>query len=458
MVIEKLKSFINKFTKQEMTQTVEPQHNRFVSKESLWNNFEARTQMYMYGPDRMPNDDLTLYHWIGSIAYDGYQREKSLKYLIANYAEDDENRILLRLADWVPQIQLIAQRWVLENFSSLSLNTICKNEKLLLYLIRKELLKGNPAVEEIKNVLCRHAEHISKEQFLKFYTVFRRFFYEISDNARRFILSDPDPYNRKKILDYKEINELTDAELSQLKSDKSLMVQKNFFYRRIASEIIPTEDEMMNMCFSDSKSIRGIGQFYLKKFYQIDAYSIYQSQCNDYRFFAADYEKSCDIELFIEGVDLENRKLSYLCLKTICKTSPEIVKSLNLQKLLKKSRKFYSILSKVIPQEFSYYEIKELKLCLVEIFNDGIFRYLNLLCAKNYWFCIKEALEELKLCEDVHIYEYIRDMLCTVASNDILPKELNKNQIKNLINECSDEFHVLKERLLFEIEHSRCPL
>ena len=85
------------------------------------NEFSKRSYSFGYYLKRLWFNNPRLLHWIGSIDYSGYRREKSLKYLINNYTEGDENRILLRLEDWVDKIQKIAREWILSHFNMLSL-------------------------------------------------------------------------------------------------------------------------------------------------------------------------------------------------------------------------------------------------------------------------------------------------------------------------------------------------
>lgn len=87
--------------------------------EALWDDVERRTHHYAF----MTNGnfpDLRLLNWIGSMDSSGYTRETCLKYLIIHFQEGDENRILLRLTDWVPNVRGLAVAWATTGFQNLS--------------------------------------------------------------------------------------------------------------------------------------------------------------------------------------------------------------------------------------------------------------------------------------------------------------------------------------------------
>ena len=100
----------------------------------LAKNFEARTYSFSLYRDVLLPERARLLHWLGSVDYSGYTREKSLRYLIRYYQPGDENRILLRLADWVPKIQALAIQWTTKHFPTLSLEQINAQANLILYL------------------------------------------------------------------------------------------------------------------------------------------------------------------------------------------------------------------------------------------------------------------------------------------------------------------------------------
>jgi hypothetical protein len=114
--------------------------------ESLWNDFELRTYDYAYLSPKWESTNPRLLNWIGSVDRSGYTREKCLNYLITHFTAGDENRILLRLSDWVPNIQESARNWILANFDSLPFDSIRANSLLILYLSRRQKLQTDTAI------------------------------------------------------------------------------------------------------------------------------------------------------------------------------------------------------------------------------------------------------------------------------------------------------------------------
>src|SRR5690606_17145411 len=109
--------------------------------ESLCHDYDRRTWHYAYAKPTLSKTNPRLLNWIGSIDRSGYTREKCLQALIANSEPGDENRILLRLSDWVSQVQQLARDWTLTNFHALPFDAIISNQQLILYLSRKTRLQ-----------------------------------------------------------------------------------------------------------------------------------------------------------------------------------------------------------------------------------------------------------------------------------------------------------------------------
>lgn len=166
----KLKQLIrNILTKLKTSQTesagfaiVEPPDLDF---NDLKNNFYQRSYNFDFYQKKLSPHNNRLLYWIGSIDYSGFIREQCLKLLIDNYKPGDENRILLRLEDWVPKIQKIAQDWVQTNFPNLTLNAINENYKLILYLSRKEKLKDDKTFKYLNSCLLKQLSHIDSKGF-----------------------------------------------------------------------------------------------------------------------------------------------------------------------------------------------------------------------------------------------------------------------------------------------------
>ena len=97
----------------------------------LKHNFNKRTWGFERSQEKLGKSNPRLLNWIGSINYSGYVREKCLRYLINNYQLGDENRILLRLEDWVEEVRAIAFQWTKDNFHKLSLQQVNQNYQLI---------------------------------------------------------------------------------------------------------------------------------------------------------------------------------------------------------------------------------------------------------------------------------------------------------------------------------------
>ena len=172
-------------------------------------------------------------HWIGSVDYSGYIREKCLKYLINNYQPGDENRILLRLEDWVEPIQQLALDWTKNNFHKLSLTQIERNHRLILYLARKDRLYSKEAMELINYNLIEKVKSVEIPEFYKFDRNFRNYLYKLTIEQsllRPLLIEDPDPNNRLILIDLIGIEKLTTDELQDLSYDKCALVKKRLLY------------------------------------------------------------------------------------------------------------------------------------------------------------------------------------------------------------------------------------
>ena len=162
--------------------------------ESLWNDFERRTYDYSFLKNHVGGDHQRLLNWVGSMDHSGYIREKCLRHLIENRVAGDENRILLRLADWVEPVRAIASEWVAGYFHELPLESILANQRLILYLTRKEKVQASESMRLMEDDLLSRTREMSIETFHQFGTPFRRFLLRLSlrrdQGLRNWVLSD----------------------------------------------------------------------------------------------------------------------------------------------------------------------------------------------------------------------------------------------------------------------------
>ncbi|MCJ8314398.1 MAG: hypothetical protein HRU38_19925 [Saccharospirillaceae bacterium] len=406
-------------------------------------NLLKRTYCFDYYKAKLMHSDPRLLHWIGSINHCGYQREKSLKYLINNYKPGDENRILLRLEDWVPQISNIAKSWVLANFNNLSLMEIGDQHRLILYLIRKDRLAGSTVLSFVEGVLMNRALEANDEDFYLLNTMLRRRIYDLSivrsDRLRKRVLFDRDPFNRLLLI-RDGFERLTSNEIDCLKNDKSVLVKKRFLSMQISSNQKPCKDDLIVFSLDKNIFVREFARFYLNEFYSLDAYSLYEMQTDSKYFYIADYAKKEDIAVLLEGVNDSDRYVKYLCLKAVCKIDYSQLKTLNILDLLNSNKKIRKLVCNYLPKIFSLIELAEYKEVIIKASN-GHEIYLFMLFEVSIWTFINESLSYIVENPDTNLIKfilnlyyqkpYIYEKLCPdlkkVIINNALVLETNPN-------------------------------
>lgn len=360
--------------------------------ESLWDDYERRTYM---GNSVGPADP-RLFNWIGSIDQSGYIRERCLRELIANYVPGDENRILLRLADWVPQVQSLARDWVLQHFRSLPLEAIVANQRLLLYLSRKECLRGDSDLNEITSDLLERAGSMEPAVFFKFTAMFRRFLFTASlagdGHLRPRIVDDPEPFNRLLLLQQMEFSELSEDEVRRLAADKSVFVRRRFFYARLETGLTPSKGDLLALALDRNLSLRRLGQFYLKSIYHEDAREIYLGQMGEEFFYISDYGRKEDAEHFLTGVRSGSRSTQCNCLRALVAAAPERLSELELAALISRNRKLRSVLIPVLPRVLSLGELMALRPVIEASSQCGMVSFLQMLEKKSFWAFVDEGL------------------------------------------------------------------
>jgi hypothetical protein len=364
--------------------------------ESLKYDFERRLWHYERLKKTLKESNLRLLNWIGSIDYSGYTRQECLSALIANYEEGDENRILLRLEDWVPQVQELARDWVLENFSSLPLEVILENERVILYLSRRKRLESDKGFGAVKSDLIARVRSMSSSEFFQFSAQFRRYAYSLalgqSDTLREWIVDDPEPFNRLFLVQKYGYEELSELEVRRFKADTSVFVRRLFFQLQIDAGVTPSRDELVDLALDKNRSLRQRGQFYLKRIYSEDAYALYKSLDGKEFFYISDYAKSEDVEHFVRGVHSSDKAIQILSLKALAVTAPERLAELGLAQLIIKSRWYRYILVPVLPKILNVDEIQALRPAFEQSSERGIYSYLRVLERKSFWNFVAEGL------------------------------------------------------------------
>jgi hypothetical protein len=341
----------------------------------------------------------------------------------------DENRILLRLEDWVPQVREIAERWTQRNFAALSLLQLNDNYRLILYLSRKVKLQNDSMLKFIDQCLIEKTRSIDQLPFFQLHPHFRRHLYQIAlasnPMLRGWILADKDPFNRLELLKYFSPNELTPDEIVRFHQDKSVFVRRYFLYNQIRHQITPPKEELIKSCFDSNPGLRELGRFYLSKYYKIDAYALYKSHKGKELYYIADYAKKADWDLFIEGINSSKADIRYLCLKAICKIDHGYLSQLSIPELLADQKKVRQLVCGYLPRILSVEQIVKLKAVFEKNLANGILIYLNVLFRTSFWHFLDESLSVLiagdselalqLICRRFHQRTYTYEQL----SNDI---------------------------------------
>ena len=345
----------------------------------LWNDFDRRASIYG-SIDHLPERDQ---HWLSSICYDGYVREQSLRWLINNYHKGDENRILLRLDDWVEPIRRIAQQWVLTRFNQLPFSVVKSNQKLLLCLSRKERVKDEPAWEQIINTTLAQVQRLDPAEFKTLNSLFRRFLYiesmKRNQALRSMILNDSDPVNRLMLITCPDLNLLTPEEKTSLQTDKSAQVRRQFIYWRLSQGETLTQEELLAHVMDQNPGIRDLARFYLKRDHDVDAYRLYREQSDDKFYYIADYNRREDFDLFLKGTRSSYKSTRQNCIRALINCAPERLRELDIPKLIRSNRHIRSMISEKIPKVLTVSEVLDLREAFQDSSPAGLIQFCNLL-------------------------------------------------------------------------------
>lgn len=367
--------------------------------ESLWNDFERRTWHYDQLKPNMKQTNPRLLNWIGSVDHSGYTREQCLRWLISHAVPGDENRILLRLADWVPQVRSVAKKWTLNNVRKLPVASIQANQRLFLYLSRKERVRCESAWNEVEAVLLQRAESMTIGDFFQLEPMFRRFLFDLSLSGsqalRPLLLRDREPFNRLLLLSHSGCGTLRQEELLNLRRDKSVFVRRRYIYWRLEHNTRPTEDELVAFAKDKNRGLRELGRFYLNKFYNVDAYEIYMKADGNDLYFIADYAKVENVDLFVQGLQSSSSHVREICLRALTETDLARLRKLDIAPLILNSRRTRTIISRCLPQILNVPEILELREVFEQSSPSGAISFLATLEQVSFWVFIDVALDYL---------------------------------------------------------------
>lgn len=400
--------------------------------ESLWNDFERRACGYSYIKDRAGDEHRRLLNWVGSIDQSGYIREKCLRHLIENRIAGDENRILLRLSDWVDPVRSIACEWVAAHFKDLPPESIKANQRLILYLSRKEKVRELEAMRIIENDLLRRAEEMDYQAFQAFDAPFRRYLLRLSlrrgRNLRDWVLADTEPFNRLLLLERATDADLSPDEILAYSRDRSVHVRRHFSVWMIERWGRPSREFLMGMAFDSNLGIRQFARFCLMRFHEVDAYPIYRSRADKGFYHIADYAREEDADLFVEGCRHPSQRVRADCLRALISAAPNRLGELDLGGLIRSNRLTRQLVcAPSTTRLLGIDQIMALKADIHAASANGTLVFLRMLETKSYWVFLDAGLACLEHDPPPHVRQFIkRRALARVSINEKLSDSLRE--------------------------------
>lgn len=364
--------------------------------DALRKDFSLRVSAWI----RPDVSDLRLERWLSSISHSGYVREASLRELIEHYEPGDENRILLRLEDWVPQVRNLAKEWTLSHFHELPFDAILANQRLLLYLSGKQRARSDEAFVHIESDLLRRTKHMNLNDFLGLQPKFRRFLLSLSLGAdaqlRPWVLDDPEPFNRLMLLNHFDFQALHAREVDRLAQDPVPGVRRGLLQSQIASGAMPSKERLVAFALHRNRSLRQLGQFYLAEFYDFDGYRLYKEREGQEFYYIADYRRQDDVEHFLRGVSEGTRQTRTNCLSALISCDPTRLRDLDVAALIGQCKRSRTLILPALMDAYTTDEVLELKDIIVESSEMGELSFLSLIRKKSFWVYVDLALGYLE--------------------------------------------------------------
>lgn len=379
--------------------------------DTLRNDLSLRVSAWV----RPEVSDLRLNRWLCSISSSGYVREASLRELIEHYQPGDENRILLRLEDWVPQVRDLAKEWTLSHFRELPFDAIVANQRLLLYLSGKQRARSDEVFAHIESDLLRRTNHMNLEDFLGLQAKFRRFLLSLSLGAdarlRPWVLDDPEPFNRLMLLNHFDFEALHTWEVDRLAQDSVPSVRRGLFQSQIASGDVPSKELLVAFALDRNRSLRQLGQFYLLEFYDFDAYRLYKEREGQEFYYIADYRRQDDLEQFLNGVVEGTRQTRTNCLSALISCDPTRLRDLDVAALISQCKRSRALILPALMDVYTADELLELKDVIVKSSELGELSFLSLIRKKSFWVYVDLALGYLEESPSTALKNMVHDEL-----------------------------------------------
>lgn len=356
--------------------------------EELHDDFEARVWDHERIERELSVRDPRLAAWLGTINASGHVRERALRQLIERYQPGDENRILLRLADWVPEVRTVASAWVLQHFVTLPTQALFVQARLLVFLFRKRHLAHDPALLAIQHDLVGRLLKQGPPLALGFDRRFREYLYgfALADGRVKhaWIAADPEPSVRMLLLDATKPVSLAPEVSDLLRRDSAVRVRRAWLESHLSSGGVPERSVLEEFAFDTHSGIRALARFHLERSFSVDVEALYRNADGAGRFFIADLHRVEDLPLFLDMMGSPRSAVRELGLRAICACSPESLRELGPKRLLSDVRRVRALALRHLPGVLSLEEIEGLKADLKEpevlawVLRKSLWRFLDL--------------------------------------------------------------------------------
>jgi|GEM_PF-4326036 len=377
--------------------------------------------------------------WLGTCHYDGYERERYLKLLFEDLEFSDINRILMRLLDWVPAIQAVADKWLLENYKLFTVEHYLENIPLMVKIKNREVGRVLESPSLIDKYIWDELVSNAKKFISSLNSMQRRYIYSIridkdTNLTYELLKADKDPNNRILVFENRFRKIFLD-DLDHFKKDKSDRIRRYIFYKIYLSDSDKHEKYIIDSLTDRSSSIRSAAQYFANKHFNIDARQHYLENFknhDDFLIFLSDLPRDEDVGYFENGLNAENNKIllasiyGFIRLKKI-----DLIKN-DLFQFLNRNKKIGNIVQEAIQNNCTSAEIINHKQSFIEA--DRIHSFLSILLNKSFFVCLNEALK--LIVEDYNKYKKVVDFIenylfkkvnVYVKCHDDLKQEISHN-------------------------------